>query len=71
MEFFYSKDINVSKLMFFVYNYAQIALFERKIHYLCSPEYGQWLKRELFFFTITKLIWESRKDGINSCRMWL
>lgn len=22
MEFFYSKDINVSKLMFFVYNYA-------------------------------------------------
>ena len=49
MEFFYSKDINVSKLMFFVYNYAQIALFERKIHYLCSPEYGQWLKRELFF----------------------
>ena len=43
MDFFYSQAIYVSKLMFFEYNYTQFALFERKIHYLCSSEYGQWL----------------------------
>lgn len=49
----------------------------RKLHFL-SAKFTTFARqnmvsgsKESYFFTITKLIWESRKDGINSCRMWL
>ena len=49
----------------------------RKLHFL-SAKFTTFARQNMvsgskraIFFTITKLIWESRKDGINSCRMWL
>lgn len=50
----------------------------RKLHFL-SAKFTTFARQNMvsgskesyFFFTITKLIWELRNDGINSCRMRL